>query len=380
MGALGGALVLGAWPRMRRRMSVRASLLMGAGVALLAVSRPFEGSIVCLPIVCAMLLWAARLKPFLLRQAAVRVAAPAALVLATAAGLLGYYNSRVTGNPLRLPYAVNQQTYGWPLTLPWFHVQPHSHTFKAMHDYYLWETEEHGKVTDTREHLFLTMSDGLMLWSFYAGPVLSVFLLFLPWAARDRRVRLPAAMLAAGLVAVALEQSRYPHYFAPAAAAYLVLLMQSARHMRAIGARRKPARLTLFRLAPAVLVLVVAARAAVPPLRTLDSSLGHYMSWCCARPGNLDRAQVMERLSATAAQHLVIVRYGPKHKFMYEWVYNEPDIDRAKVVWARDMGDAGNQELIRYFAGRQVWLLDVDDDMKPAVLTPYSQGAVSQVP
>jgi hypothetical protein len=30
------------------------------------------------------------------------------------------------------------------------------------------------------------------------------------------------------------------------------------------------------------------------------------------------------------------------------------------VVWARDMGDADNQELLRYFRNRRVWRLDAD--------------------
>ena len=36
--ALGGALVLGAWPRIRRRMSVGAALLTGGGLALLVIT------------------------------------------------------------------------------------------------------------------------------------------------------------------------------------------------------------------------------------------------------------------------------------------------------------------------------------------------------
>ncbi len=35
-----------------------------------------------------------------------------------------------------------------------------------------------------------------------------------------------------------------------------------------------------------------------------------------------------------------------------EWVYNDPDIDHAKVVWASDMGPEKNRELLNYFRGR----------------------------
>src|SRR5579872_5275128 len=41
--ALGGALVLGAWPRIRERLRASDSLLMGIGLIILANSRPYEG-------------------------------------------------------------------------------------------------------------------------------------------------------------------------------------------------------------------------------------------------------------------------------------------------------------------------------------------------
>jgi len=372
VGALGGALVIGAWPRIKGRTSIGSSVLMAFGIALLAISRPFEGVFVCAPIACAMFVWMVRLRGSLPWRVASRVAAPILCVLALAGGLLGYYNFRVTGNPFRLPYTVNQQTYGWPLTLPWFHVQPHAHSSKAMHDYYLWEAEEHGKVTNVEGHVFLNLTDAVMVWSFFAGPALTLFLICLPWSLRDRRVRLLVGVCAAAVAAVALEQSRYPHYFAPATAAYLALLIQSARHMRATGARRAPGVLAMVRLIPVVIVLVVAARTAVPALRIRDSGIGHYMSWCCNAPGNLERARIAQQLQQTAGNHLIIVRYGPRHDALREWVYNEPRIDQGKVVWARDMGDGANRELIRYFSSRQVWLLDVDDDTKAPVLSPYA--------
>jgi len=47
-----------------------------------------------------------------------------------------------------------------------------------------------------------------------------------------------------------------------------------------------------------------------------------------------------------------------------EWVYNQADIDNAKIVWARDMGPTDNVELIRYFKDRSVWLLQPDDSLQ----------------
>ena len=87
--------------------------------------------------------------------------------------------------------------------------------------------------------------------------------------------------------------------------------------------------------------------------------------------GNLNRAAVARQLEHTPGQHLVLVRYPVRtgHDVDHEWVYNDADIDRAKTVWARDMGPQQNEELLRYFAGRKVW--SVNGDESPPRLERY---------
>jgi hypothetical protein len=63
------------------------------------------------------------------------------------------------------------------------------------------------------------------------------------------------------------------------------------------------------------------------------------------------------------------VRYHVDHDPFFELVYNDADIDNSKVVWARDMGPAQNEELLRYYNDRQAWLLDADE--VPPRLRPY---------
>jgi hypothetical protein len=83
---------------------------------------------------------------------------------------------------------------------------------------------------------------------------------------------------------------------------------------------------------------------------------------------------VVADLARRPGRHLAIVRYGPNHpNDFHEWVYNEADINAAKVIWARDMGPAQNEELINYFSDREVWLVEPDDT--PPKLLPYSVPA-----
>ena len=82
-----------------------------------------------------------------------------------------------------------------------------------------------------------------------------------------------------------------------------------------------------------------------------------------------ERAQVEQGLEQLPGQQLAIVRYSSGHNSLDEWVYNAPDIDGSKVIWAREMNTANNLELIHYYQGRQVWL--VQPDTHPAEVSSY---------
>jgi len=89
------------------------------------------------------------------------------------------------------------------------------------------------------------------------------------------------------------------------------------------------------------------------------------------RLGSLGEEKASGRFcSRPDGKQLVIVHYAPDHNPLDEWVYNAPDIADSKVIWARDMGPAENLDLIHYYKGRTVWL--VQPDKYPAALTPYT--------
>ena len=95
-----------------------------------------------------------------------------------------------------------------------------------------------------------------------------------------------------------------------------------------------------------------------------------YETWDAINHGNPERRiQVNKELAKIPGQVLVFVQYWPQHIFQDEWVYNEADIDHARVVWARDLGPLENEKLQHYYPGRSVWLLE--PDARPPKLEPY---------
>ena len=138
---LGGALILGALPRLIRTAQFRFGVPMAIGISLLVLTRPYEGLLLCLPVSVALARWALFGKNRPVTGVLIRRAAfPLALIIVTV-GWLGYYDYRAFGSPLTLPYTVGRATYAMAPYFIWQNP-PHEPVYRhaVMRNYY-YQTE-----------------------------------------------------------------------------------------------------------------------------------------------------------------------------------------------------------------------------------------------
>lgn len=360
---LGGALLMGALPRLKKQARPRDAILMAIGLVILANSRPYEGLIFSLPAAAAMLIWLLREDRPSAKLPVSRVMLPILLILLLAAVVTGYYYYRVTGSPFRMTYEVNRGTYAMAPYFLWQTPRPEPQYHHAvMRDFYRWELHKFQDNRTLAGFLRHGVEKLASWWMFYLGPLLTLPLVASPWTIRDRKMRFPLIALAVFALGLAVETWTMPHYFAPATCLLYLVLLQSMRHLR-LWRRAQRTGVALVRLIPVIAVAMIGLRVGAVAAHTQLEP-----AW---PRGNLERARMLRHLEHQPGRHLVLVQYEQNHNVDMEYVYNRANVDAAKVVWARDMGEKDNEELLHYFQERHVWLLYADQS--PPKLVPYSQ-------
>jgi len=357
--AAGAALVLGAFPRIITSQRSRDALLMGVGAALLANSRPVEGLIFCIPLASALLYWLFSRQRAAFLTTLRRVLLPFACVMVPTLAFMGYYNWRVTGDPLLFPHSLYVRDYTNYSVFIWQTPPPPMRypnpEFERFFNIWIRET--------FHPSWHLVWEKCQSWWQFFLGSFLAIPFVALPWVLRDRRTRLPLVLFVwcgLGLLAVVYFE---PHYAAPMAAAFFILLVHAMRHLRRWEVRGRPVGIFLTRLVVVLAIVrvgVLAAEAYRHPL----------LDW------SVYRARIVRQLEAAPGKQLVIVRYAPDHFVHHEWVYNGADIDGGKVVWARETPGRDLAPLLRYFRDRKVWI--VKADLLPPRLEPYPSESPTQ--
>jgi hypothetical protein len=374
--ALGGALTLGALPRIRQSPSLRSSLLMGLGLALLANTRPYEGLVFSIPIAVALIAWifgnSSPPRAALLQK----VIAPLGTVLLVTVLAIGYYNWRVTGSAFLFPHRVGELTYATVPKFLWEKPHPIAFRHEVLRDY---DKVEQMIYRGYRMHLGLvTMSvlKVVLFWLFYIGPLftfpLFLVLFTLPagfhWRQIAPSTRFLIVLCCTCFIGFGVETLFNNHYAAPMTCLTILLILIAIRRLRHFPFRRALAGKMLARVVPLIAILSLGARAVSDPLHFTPSGITLARLWCAPWSPDYGRPSVLKTLESYPGPQLVLVRYAPDHNTMDEWVYNDADIDHSKIVWARQMNPTDDTELLNYFKNRRAWILDADT--KPPKLSP----------
>ncbi len=374
LAALGGALMLGSLPRLVKTGRFRYGLLMAIGIAIVELTRPYEGLLLSIPIGVVLIrwMWKGKNRPsvtVLMRRAAVPL-----LVVMAAGVWMGYYDYRAFGKATTLPYTVDRNEYAIAPYYVWQPPRPEpAYRHAVMRTFYeKGELDFFSKIHSVKGFLPQTLLKVAFFVLFYAGFSLLIPLLMVRRIFLDRRIRFLVvcmAILAAGMV---IEIYLLPHYVAPFTGACYAIGLQAMRHLRVWKPEGKPVGLALARLTVTLCVVMAGLRLFAQPLHIAASewpASNWNFTWFGPEHFGVERAQIEARLQKLPGGQLAIVRYNSDHNPFEEWVYNAPDIDGSKVVWAREMDPADNKELMHYYAGRKVWL--VEPDAIPARISPY---------
>lgn len=370
LAATAGCLVFGALPRLREMWRRKDAALLGLGLALHLLTRPYESIFLLLSVIAFFL-------PALGRREEVRSLAKAALIVTLvvlpAIFLMLLQNKEVTGNWTTLPYTLSQYEYGVPASLTFqSNPVPHHELTPEQRLEYEAQRSFHGDTTDTIRTYLLRLEYRVRFYRFFFLPPL--YLALLVFVVTLREYRFVWVLLT--LLVFALGVNFFPafqlHYIAALTCLFILVSVVGLEHLsrfsiRGMAVGGDAARLILF--------LCVAHFLFWYGMHFFDDtglsqSARQYETWDAINHQNPERRILInQQLGQAPGKQLVFVRYWPSHIFQDEWVYNAADIDSARIVWARDLGATEDEKLIRYFPDRVVWLLE--PDAKPPRLSPY---------
>lgn len=371
--ALGGALVLGALPRLTKGPKFRHALLLAAGVILLALTRPYEGLLLCLPVAAVLGHWAVYGKNRLSPVALAKLAFIPLGLLAAALVWLGCYDYRAFGNPLTLPYSVNRATYAMAPYFVWQSPRPEPpYRHEEMRSFYESEMKDVVKIHSSTLFVPKTIEKAWLGLEFFAAYALLPPLIMLPRVLCDRRIRFLVMCVLVLMVGMVIMVYLIPHYLAPFTAAFYAIGLQAMRHLRAWTPEGRPAGLAMVRLTVMVCFVLAGVRVFSEPLKVTGPEwpAGNWvLTWSGPEHFGTERAQIEKNLERLPGKQLAIVRYTHTRQPLDQWVYNSAEIEGSKVVWAGEVDCAGDRELLNHFSDRTVWL--VEPDTTPARISPY---------
>jgi hypothetical protein len=226
--------------------------------------------------------------------------APLLVVLVAAGAAMAYYNWRVFGNPLTLPYQINRATYAVSPYFLWQSPRPEpAYHHHVMRDFYVsMELPVFQAARTAAGFLDGIGTRILIVLFFYLGPPMFLPLTMLHKIRHNRRLRFLVVAVAIFSIAMMANAFVSAHYLAPATALIYAMVLAGARYLRHWSPGGRPVGACLIRVLPCACVAIFLAqlgvRAATPARDLPRTRLEHFLE---RQPGH----------------HLVFVRYAAGH-------------------------------------------------------------------
>jgi hypothetical protein len=367
--AVAGCLVFGSLPRLWRTGKPRDAALLGLGFGLHVLTRPFESVWLALSVLPAVGFIVSRPA---LRPNLPRLAAAAAIALLPAIALTGLQNKAVTASWTTLPYMLSRYQYGVPASFTFQKMPvPHRNLTQEQALDYEAQKDVHGDKPETLANYARRLADRFRFYRFFFfAPLYAALLFFVP-ELRRRRYIWAAATIAIFSLGTNIYPYYYPHYIAAATCLFVLISVAGLERLARVRIRGYAVGCDAARLVGFLCVIHFVFWYGVHLLGNEDMFIatGPYESWDYINFGDSEgRMAIARQLAHSEGKQLVFVRYSPRH-LLREWIGNEADIDRERVVWALDLGPDEDAALLRYYPDRTLWV--VEPDAMPPRLTRY---------
>lgn len=360
---LGGALFCGAMLRadrmlitenFTRPLALKIGAIAGVGLAILANSRPFEGMLFAIILGAFLLTRVIRRHRFSLARIALFFAG-AAIILTPVAVWMGYYNYRITGRPLRMPYALHAEQYMTAPVFWWEHTHesqtdvPH---IRAFHEQF--EFREYNEQRTLGGFFANARRKVSFIFIMWLQPLIGIVVLvgggFALWKWRSARFALivPLILLMTHMLCTPWLRA---HYMAPVMPLWIMFVIYSIR-----GIGKIPLRFPSLRLAPVSVAFGLLIASAAFSIHNNILVAGLELA------GNNARQTVLDALKRVSGEHVVLVFYADGPQNPYEWVYNPADIPNAPVLFAHVRTPEQNTALADVYSNRSFWLLTIMND------------------
>jgi hypothetical protein len=361
LAATAGCLVFGALPRLRDRFRNEDAALLGLGLGIHLLTRPYETIFLAMAAAAFFL-------PDLRRRARNlgRIALVAACVLMPAIALTLAQNKRVTGSWTTMPYALSQYQYGVPTSLT---IQPnpvpHRELTPQQQLDYRMQTSFRPSGGESLRTFFERLEYRVRYYRFFffAPLYLAALVFFLFCCGREYRFLWVVLTLALFALGTNLFPAFQVHYIAAATCLFILVSVVGLERISRWSPRGRQAGAEIAWL---LFLLCFAHFLFWYTVHVFDTgeiarSLRPYETWDAINHTNPERRIAVNRqLAGMPGDLLVLVRYGPTHMFQEEWVWNAADPDAARIVWARDLGPGQNQDLLLYYPRRRALLFEPD--------------------